>query len=190
MRYFLLVPLIAAATASAEPVTYNVDPNHTHPSFEADHFDGLSVWRGIFKKTGGTVVLDRAAGTGTVDVIIDVASIEFGQDRLDQMAPTPLIFDAAKYPLAHYTGTLGGFVDGSPTMVSGELTLHGMTKPLALKIDSFKCIPNHPLLKKEVCGADASATLNRADFGISVGQQYGFKMEVTLRIQVEAIRAE
>ena len=189
MRSLSLVLLLAAATASADPVTYNVDPNHTHPSFEADHFGGLSVWRGLFKKTSGTVVLDRAAGMGTVDVSIDVASIEFGQDRLDQMAATPLIFDAAKYPLARYTGALGGFVDGAPTIVTGELTLHGVTKPLTLKIASFKCIPNHPLLKKEVCGADASATFNRADFGITVGAQYGYMMDITLHIQVEAIRA-
>ena len=64
------------------------------------------------------------------------------------------------------------------------MTLHGVTKPLTLKINSFMCKPN-PTTKKEVCGADASATLNRSDFGITWGDAYGFKMWVKLEIQVE-----
>jgi polyisoprenoid-binding protein YceI len=189
---FRLLPallLAACATAYAAPATYKIDPDHTHPSFEADHFAGLSVWRGLFRKTSGTITLDQAAGTGAVDVVVDVASIEFGHDKLNQHAVGPELFDAAKYPQAHYQGTLGGFANGAPTTVTGNLTLHGVTKPLALKINSFKCMP-HPMLKREVCGADAFATLNRADFGINSGQQYGFKMDVTLRIQVEALKTE
>ena len=71
-------------------------------------------------------------------------------------------------------------------MVTGTLTMHGVTKPLDLKILSFKCMP-HPLLKREVCGADALGTLNRDDFGIDSGKACGFGMTTTLRIQVEAI---
>ena len=189
---FRLLPallLAACAAAYAAPATYIVDPSHTHPSFEADHFGGLSVWRGLFRKTSGTITLDKAAGTGTVDVVVDVASIEFGHDKLNEHAVGPELFDAAKYPQAHYQGTLGGFVNGAPTTVTGNLTLRGVTKPVPLKIISFKCMP-HPMLKREVCGADAFGTLNRADFGINTGQQYGFNMEVTLRIQVEAIKTE
>jgi polyisoprenoid-binding protein YceI len=81
-------------------------------------------------------------------------------------------------------------VQGAPTTVSGALTLHGVTRPVALKIDSFKCLPDHPLLKREVCGADVAGTFNRADFGVNSGLQFGFSQEVTLRIQVEAIRQE
>jgi polyisoprenoid-binding protein YceI len=186
------VASVGGSSATAGPVTYNIDPNHTHPMFEADHLGGLSIWRGLFRKTSGTVTLDVAAGTGTVDLAVDVASIDFGHDELNEIAAVstaPPIFEAAKYPVAYYKGTLGGFVAGAPTTVTGNLTLHGVTNPLTLTINSFKCIENHPLLKREVCGADAVGTLNRADFGIKVGRQYGFKMEVTLRIQVEAIRA-
>jgi polyisoprenoid-binding protein YceI len=189
---FRLIPVLllaASATAYAAPATYNIDPDHTHPSFEADHFAGLSVWRGLFRKTSGTIMLDKAAGSGTVDVVVDVTSIEFGHDKLNQHAVGPELFDAAKFPEAHYRGTLSGFANGAPTTVTGNLTLHGVTKPVALKIVSFKCMP-HPMLKREVCGADAFGTLNRADFGISSGQQYGFNMETTLRIQVEAIKTE
>jgi polyisoprenoid-binding protein YceI len=102
----------------------------------------------------------------------------------------PPIFEAKKYPIAQYKGTLRDFVNGSPTTVDGSLTLHGVTKPITLAINSFKCIDDKPLPKQQVCGADAFCVLNRADFGITVGQKYGFRMEVTLRIQVEAIRAE
>jgi polyisoprenoid-binding protein YceI len=59
-----------------------------------------------------------------------------------------------------------------------------VTKPLTLKIISFLCKPN-PMSKKEVCGADAAATFNRSDFGVSFGDKYGFKQEVKLQIQVE-----
>jgi polyisoprenoid-binding protein YceI len=72
--------------------------------------------------------------------------------------------------------------------VVGDLTLHGVTKPVVLKINLFKCIP-HPILKRELCGADASGTFNRDDFGLDVGKPYGFKMDVALRIQMEAIEA-
>ena len=69
-------------------------------------------------------------------------------------------------------------------------TLRGVSRPVALRIDSFKCIASHPLLKREVCGADAFGTFNRADFGVNAGLQFGFRQEVTLRIQVEAIRQD
>jgi polyisoprenoid-binding protein YceI len=79
------------------------------------------------------------------------------------------------------------FANGTPKTISGNLTLHGVTKPVTLNIDSFKCI-EHPMLKKQVCGADASGTFNRADFGVNYGQQYGFMQDVLLRIQVEGIK--
>jgi polyisoprenoid-binding protein YceI len=62
--------------------------------------------------------------------------------------------------------------------------MHGVTKPVTLKIDSFKCVQN-PMSKKEVCGANATGTINRADFGVNYGDKYGFKMDVKLEIQVE-----
>jgi polyisoprenoid-binding protein YceI len=99
------------------------------------------------------------------------------------------MFDVAKYPTATYTGKLVNFKDGAPTEVDGTLTLHGVTKPLKLKIDSFLCKP-HPMSKKELCGADASGTLNREEFGIAFGKNLGFDMNTVLRIQVEASRAE
>lgn len=182
-----LLPL-ACGTAMAAETTYRIDPDHTYPSFEADHFGGLSVWRGKFNHTTGTVTLDKAAGTGTVDIEVDMHSADFGQDALNKGAQGKELFESDTYPTAHYIGKLAGFADGAPTEVVGKLTLHGVTRPLTLKIDSFKCMP-HPMLKREVCGADALATFKRDDYGMTAGKDYGFRMEVTLRIQVEAIQA-
>ena len=179
---------LAAAAASADPVTYQVDPSHTYPSFEADHFGGLSVWRGKFDTSSGTIVLDKAKGAGTVDITVDASSIDFGNPKLNEHAKSAEMFDVAKYPTATYKGKLTGFKDGAPTMVEGSFTLHGVTKPLNLTINSFKCV-NSPMDKKEHCGADASGTLNRADYGIAFGDKYGFKMDVKLAIQVEAVRS-
>ena len=189
MKYFysLLLVFFGVATATAASTTYTVDPDHTHPSFEVDHFGGLSTWRGTFKKTSGTVTIDTEAKTGTVNVVIDTASIDFAHDKLNEHVSSPEMLDVAKYPSAEYRGKFVEFANGVPRSISGELTLHGVTKPVALTINSFKCI-QHPMLKKQVCGADASGSFNRADFGVNYGQQYGFKQDVLLRIQVEGVK--
>ena len=178
--------LAASGSAIAAAVTYQIDPDHTYPSFEADHMGGLSVWRGKFNHTRGTVTLDKTAGTGTVDVTVDIKSADFGLDALNRSAQGKDLFESSRYPQATYTGKLVDFVNGAPTRVAGKLTLHGITHPLDLKINSFKCMP-HPMLKREVCGADALATFRRDAFGMNAGKDYGFSMDVTLRIQVEAI---
>jgi polyisoprenoid-binding protein YceI len=178
---------LIAGSALAAPVTYDVDPGHTYPSFEADHMGGLSVWRGKFDKSSGTIVVDKDKSTGTVDITIDTSSVDFGHEKLNEHTKGPDLFDVTKYPTATYKGTLVKFVNGAPTAVDGQFTLHGVTKPLTLTIDSFLCKPN-PMTKKEVCGADAKATFNRKDFGMPYGEAYGFKMDVKLSIQVEAVR--
>jgi polyisoprenoid-binding protein YceI len=178
---------LITGSALAAPVTYEVDPGHTYPSFAADHMGGLSVWRGKFDKSSGTIVLDKDKSTGTVDITVDTSSINFGHEKLNEHAKGPDMFDVTKFPTATYKGKLASFKNGAPTEVQGEFTLHGVTKPLTLKINQFLCKPN-PMTKKEVCGADASATFNRKDYGLGFGDAYGFKMDVALEIQVEAVR--
>jgi polyisoprenoid-binding protein YceI len=175
---------LMSAGAFAAPVTYTLDPSHTYPSFAADHMGGLSVWRGKFDSTSGKVVYDKAAKAGSIEVTVDMSSIDFGMPKLNEHAKSAEIFDVAKYPTATYAGKFTKFNGASPTEAQGTLTMHGVTKPVTLKIDSFLCKPN-PMSKKEVCGADAKATFNRADFGVNFGEKYGFKQEVTLQIQVE-----
>jgi polyisoprenoid-binding protein YceI len=169
----------------AEPVTYNIDPTHTYPSFEADHM-GVSFWRGKMNKNSGTVVLDKAAGTGSAEITIDLASIDFGLDAMNTWAKGRDFFSVKTFPKATYKGKLANFVDGSPTKLNGELTLHGKTQPVNLAITRFKCVP-HPMLKRELCGADANGSFKRNEFGLDAGKDYGFNMDVALRIQVEAI---
>ncbi len=175
---------VVSASAFAAPVTYKIDPNHTYPSFEADHMGGLSVWRGKFSSTSGTVVYDKDAKAGSIDVKVDMSSIDFGNAKLDEHAKSPEMFDAAKFPTATYTGKFTKWNGAAPTEAQGTLTMHGVTKPVTLVIDSFVCKPN-PMSHKEVCGADATATFNRADFGVNYGDKFGFKQEVKLQIQVE-----
>jgi polyisoprenoid-binding protein YceI len=184
-----LISTALLAPALAAPAKYVIDSEHVYPSFEADHFGGMSVWRGKFNESSGTIVLDREAQSGTVDVTINAASIDTGLDKLNVHLKSAEFFDVTKFPTATYKGKLAGFKDGAPTEVQGELTLHGVTKPVTLTIKSFKCMP-HPFKKTEFCGADAVATINREDFGIAWGKNFGFKMETKLAIQVEALLAK
>ncbi|WOD20850.1 YceI family protein [Paraburkholderia kirstenboschensis] len=175
--------------AFAAADTYQLDPTHTYPSFEADHFGGLSVWRGKFTKSSGTVTLDRTAKTGTVEVNVDPASITTGNGKLDDHLKSAEFFDVSKFPAATYKGTDIKFDGDKPAEVIGTLTLHGVTKPLNLKVESFKCM-QHPVLKREVCGVEASGHFDRADYGIDFGTKYGFNMDTKLHIQAEGIKQQ
>jgi len=177
----------AAGAAAAAPVRYTIDPDHTFPSFEADHM-GISVWRGKMNKSHGSVVFDKASGQGEVDVTIELTSIDFGQDKLNTWARGKEFFDTRKYPTARFQGRFEGVADGAPTQLAGTLTLHGVSRPMTLQVHRVKCVP-HPMLKRELCGADASGTFQRDEFGLDAGKDWGFKMNVDLRIQVEALAA-
>lgn len=177
--------LVLASTATlAASESYTLESGHTYPSFEASHM-GISMWRGKFNKSSGKVTLDRAAKTGTVSVEIDAKSIDFGHDKMNEHAMNEDFFNVAKYPTITYTGKLQ-FTGDTPTSVDGELTLLGVTKPVKLTINSFKCIP-HPFYKKEVCGADALGEFDRAAFGMDYGAKFGSTV-AKLAIQVEAIK--
>ncbi len=177
--------LLATVAASAAPIAYAIDPSHTFPSFEADHM-GISVWRGKLNKSSGKVLYDKSTGAGSVEIASELASVDFGMDALATWARGKEFFDVKKHPRAVFKGSLQSPVDGVPTQLVGELTLHGVTRPLTLVVNSLKCI-QHPMLKRDYCGADASGSFNRDDFGLGAGKEYGFKMTVDLRIQVEAV---
>lgn len=185
----LIYAALLCASATAAPTTYDIDPTHTYPSFEADHM-GLSVWRGKLNKNSGSIVYDKATGAGSVDVQMDLASIDFGLDAMNAWARGAQFFNLEKNsPTAMFKGRFEGGSAGVPARVVGELTLNGLTKPLTLTVHQLKCMP-HPLLKRDWCGADASGSFKRDDFGLGAGKDYGFKMDVGLRIQVEAVAKE
>lgn len=183
----LIATLLAASATSAIAASYNIDPTHTYPSFEADHM-GLSVWRGKFDKTSGTVTMDRAAKTGALDVTIDAGSIDFGFDKMNTHAKGADMFNVEKFPTVSYKSKSFKFDGDKLVGVEGELTLLGVTKPVALKVDKFNCIM-HPRYKREVCGANATAEFKRTDFGLNYGTP-AFAPEVKLAIQIEAIKAD
>ncbi len=187
MKPLLLVPgLLALACAThAAPVTYDIEPTHTYPSFEADHM-GLSYWRGKPNKSAGTIVYDKATGAGSVDVTMDLASIDFGLDAMNAWARGKDFFDVEQNPSATFKGRFVGHRSGAPTQIEGELTLNGKTRPMTLMVHHIKCI-QHPMLKRDFCGADASGKFDREAFGLSAGKDWGFNMNVNLRIQVEAV---
>ena len=188
MKSKALAAVLATLTFSAaQAQTYNVEPNHTYPSFEAGHF-GISVWRGKFNKTSGSVTLDRAAKTGSVDIAVDPASINFGHAKMEEHSRSKDFFNVEAFPKITYKGKISKWNGDAPAAVEGEMTLLGVTKPLNLTIHSFKCIP-HPMLKREVCGADASGGFKRSDFGMKYGlPAHGDDMKVA--IQIEAIKAD
>ena len=189
----MMLFIAAGALASSMAVgafaadTYQLDPAHTSPSFEADHMGGVSTWRGKFTKSSGTVTLDRAAKMGTVEVTVDTSSVQIGNTKLEEHLRSPDFFDVAKYPTATYKGTSIKFDGDTPVAVDGQFTMKGVTRPLNLKIESFKCIP-HPVLKREVCGVEATGEFNRADYGMDFGTKYGFSMKTVLHIQAEGIK--
>lgn len=185
LKPFLAALLAVSASSFAQ--TYTVDPNHTYPSFEADHM-GISVWRGKFTKSSGKVSLDRAAKTGTVDITIDANSVDFGLATLNEHAKSKDMFNVEKFPAMTYVGKSIKFEGDKPVAVEGDLTMLGVTKPVKLTITKFKCIM-HPMLKREVCGADATAEFKRTDFGLNYATPM-FAPEVKLAIQVEAIKTE
>jgi polyisoprenoid-binding protein YceI len=180
--------LAFAGAVDAAPEKYTIDPDHTYPAFEADHMGGLSIWRGKFNRSSGSVTLDFAARKGTVDVTIDMASVDFGHDGMNKHAMAADILDAQKYPTATYKGSISKWNGDAPVEVDGQLTLHGVTKPVKLVINSFLCKPN-PMNRKPTCGADASATFNRDEFGIDIGKSGGFRMATKLLITIEAVKA-
>lgn len=179
-----LVALAPALSGQALAADYMIESNHTYPSFRVPHL-GISWWHGKFNKTSGTVSYDAAAKSGAVDINIDAASIDFGHEKMNAHAINPDFFDTEKYPTINYKGKLV-FSGDTPSGVEGELTLLGNTKPVNLTVESFKCI-THPMLKKEVCGAQVSGEFDRNDFGMSKYAK-GPLGQVKLSIQVEAIK--
>jgi polyisoprenoid-binding protein YceI len=159
--------------AAALPLTafaadnYTVDSAHTYPHFSISHL-GFSTMQGRFDDTSGKVTLDRAAKSGSVDITIKTASVSTGFAKRDEHLKSPDFFNVAEFPTITYKSTAMRFKGDSPSSVEGNLTISGVTKPVTLTIDAFNC-GTHPMNKKDVCGAAASAQLKRSDFGIKYG---------------------
>ena len=177
---------LAAGVAHAAPAEYAIDPTHTFATFEISHF-GASVNRGRFDKKEGSVQFDKAGKSGKVDITLDITSINTGTAPFNKHLQSAEIFDAAKYPTARFVSDKFQFQGDKVTAVDGQLTLAGKTQPVTLKANQFACYDS-PMLKREVCGGDFEATIDRTAFGINYGVDWGFPKNVRLVIQVEAIK--
>ncbi len=174
---------LAAAPSQAAPQTYIVDSEHTFPRFSYSHH-GLSRQASRFDKTTGTIVLDQAAHTASVDLTIDLTAISTASGHLDEFLQEADFFDTARYPTATFKSTNVRFSGDTPVEVDGILTIKGISQPVTLKITHFATMP-HPLEKRDAIGANAIATIKRSDFGM--GQIPTISDEVELDISLEAI---
>jgi polyisoprenoid-binding protein YceI len=189
MKKTLLAALALAAASTgalAQSASYAIDPTHTFATFEIGHF-GTSTNRGRFDKKEGTVQLDRAAKTGKVEISFDMNGINTGTPAFDKHLQSDDFFSVAKFPTAKFVGDKFVFNGDKVAEVAGQLTLKDKTNPVTLKATNFNCYQN-PMLKREVCGGDFEATIDRTQWGIDYGLAWGFPKQVKLLIQVEAIR--
>lgn len=181
----LFLSLFILSTHAYAMESYTLDPKHTFPSYEVNHL-GLTTQRGRFNATSGKLTLDLANRKATVDIEIDTRTISTGQEDLEKHLKAEDFFNVEKFPKMTFKSTKVDFEGEKPKSVHGDLTLLGVTRPVTLAITSFNCRV-HPMNKKYVCGADASATIKRSDFGMNYAIP-AVSDEVRLLIQVEAFR--
>ncbi|WP_105530518.1 YceI family protein [Solimicrobium silvestre] len=183
----LIAVLGISVTALAAPEIYVIDGSHTMPRFEYNHF-GYSIQLSRFDSTTGKITLDRQAKSGSVEVEILSNSVDTGSAAFNHDIQSADFLDTGTYPTINYKSTKVSFSGDVPTSVEGNLTIKGITKPVTLTITSFHCM-THPMLKKDACGANATAKINRSDFNAGKYAPY-VSDEMTLIFGVESIRQD
>lgn len=184
----ILAGLLAVATAPAVAIeAYNIDPTHTQVEFTYSHF-GFSNITGRFDTVESEFIYDVADPTqSSVKVTIPVASISTGVAKLDEHLLGSDFFDAAQFPTATFTST-GVTVAGEGKLaVAGELTIHGVTKPVVMDVTINK-VGTHPMTQKPAVGFDASFDIKRSEFGVG-GYAPAVSDDVRIEITVEAQKA-
>ena len=174
-----------SSSAFAAPETFVIDGLHTMPRFSYSHF-GYSKQLSRFDKVSGKIVLDKEAKTGSVDVTIDMKSVDTGSELFNGHIQGEDFLSTEKYPTATFKSTKVNFDGDKPASVEGNLTMKGVTKPVTLVLSSFQAMP-HPMMKKDAIGANASAVVKRSDFNAGKYAPY-VSDEVTIDIAVEAVK--
>jgi polyisoprenoid-binding protein YceI len=188
-RLAILTGILALATplALAQTSTWVSDPNHSEVDFSIVHMSVSNV-HGRFGNVKATIVLNDADITkSTVTATIGVDTVDTGVDQRNNHLKTPDFFDAATMPTATFTST-GVVKNGNHLTVSGNLTLHGVTKPVVLDVEGPNGSMTDP--KGQVhTGFSATTTIDRTAFGI--GPKFPAAMvgdEVKLDIELEVIK--
>ena len=176
-----------ATAVQAAPATYAIDPTHTFATFEIDHM-GTTTNRARFDKKQGTVEFDRAGKSGKVEVTLDMTSVNSGTPNFDKHLQSANIFNAAKFPTAKFVSDKFVFDGDKVKEVTGQLTLLDKTQPVTFKANKFNCYPSPMLQKREVCGGDFEATIDRTAFGLDYGVNFGASKQVRLVLQIEAVK--
>jgi polyisoprenoid-binding protein YceI len=159
-----LLALAAPALALAAPTTWDIDPSHTQSTFAVRHLV-ISTVRGEFKKTTGTVKIDdQNPAASAVDVTIDATTIHTREDKRDEHLRSPDFFDVAKYPTITFRSTKVEKAGGDRYKVTGDLTMHGTTKPVVLDATLTPEIKDP--MGNARRGVLATTKLNRQDYGL------------------------
>lgn len=178
-----LLSMFAVTAASAEG--YSIDARHTFPMFEVSHY-GFSLQRGRFNKVAGKLDLDPVAKKGSAEVTIEMASVDMGFEDWNKHMRGERFFQSDKHPQARFVARDFPFDTEAPAPVVGELTLLGITRKVVLKVSQWRCA-KHPILPRQLCGADLETTIKRSDFGMSANLP-GIGDEVRITIPVEALK--
>ena len=176
---------LAVTSALAAPKTFDIDGSHTFPRFSYSHF-GYSTQVSRFDNTTGTVVFDADAKTGSVDITIDMKSVNTGFADFNGHIQGEDFLDTAKFPKATFKSSKVNFQDGKPASIEGQLTIKGVTKAVTLTVTSFQAMP-HPMLKKDAIGANAFTVIKRSEFNAGKYAPY-VGDEVRIEIALEAIQ--
>lgn len=188
MKRVLLALFLSSAiagTAAAEAVTYQLDPNHTSVVASWSHF-GYSNPVAFFGDVDGTVVYDPAdPAASSVEVSIPLSGLEAHVPDFNEHLRSADFFDAARYPTITFDSTGVEPVGDGRLQVAGDLTLHGVTRPVVLDV-TVNRVGEHPMGGRAAAGFDATTTIQRSDFGIG---KYvpNVSDEVQLRITAEAM---
>jgi polyisoprenoid-binding protein YceI len=173
--------------AAAQDV-YVGDPAHTFAFFETGHL-GIAWVHGRFNKTPtARITLDRAAKQGSIDVVIDTASVDTGHEARDKHVRGPDYLDVEKFPTISFKSNNLKFEGDNLVSAAGDLTIMGVTRPVELKVTMFRCI-QHPVNKRDLCGAEASTAIKRSEWGLKRSAQ-GIGDDVRISIQIEAYRQQ
>lgn len=182
----IAIALAASVSLSAYAAdSYTIDPTHTFPVFEVNHL-GYSVQHGRFNKSSGNITLDMAAKKGSVELTIDTTSIDMGFPTWDEHMSAEGFFNTAKFPTMTFKSSKLIFMDDKVVAAEGEFTMLGVSKPLTVTVNGFKC-GDHPMNKKPMCGANIGGTIKRSDFGMT---KYvpAISDDIKIHVPVEAFK--
>ena len=182
----LLIPitLAALAPARAATTTWTIDPNHSAAQFSVRHLMVSNV-RGEFGKMSGTIVFDdQDPAHTTVEATIDATSIDTRVSARDDDLKSDSFFDVAKYPTITFKSAQVRSAGPNKYSVAGNLTMHGVTKPVTLEVNVTPPIKDKNGNQRR--GAEATTKLNRKDFGVN-GASAAVGDDVQVLIDFEAI---